>query len=207
MLCDAYNLSLVTGPTDEPVTPTQLKSNARVVGTSQDADFTLWGIAARELFEVQSDCKLLPQTWLFTIDRFPGYSYPKQPWSGTLYSPIAVPLHPFISVTSIKYDDVNDQEQTLSTDNYYVVTRHKQGVIYTVPTAAWPATSLREGSVRITVTAGFANIAAVPALAKQAIRMLVSHWNQNRELASDRNTKGVEHAWDAACQALKPGWM
>lgn len=188
-----YSLTLVTGPTDEPVTVPSLKSNSRVTGTSQDLDFAEWGKAAREMFEAEADVKLMPQTWLLTIDRFPDNG------------PIEVPIYPFAGVTHIKYDDVDDAEQTLSSALYYADLKACPGLIYPVPETPWPQTSLRMRAVRVTVTAGFASAELVPARAKQAIKMLVSHWNQNRELATDRNTKGVEVAWDRAVQAMKPG--
>lgn len=190
-----YSLTLVTGPTDEPVTVPSLKSNSRVTGTSQDLDFAEWGKAAREMFESEADVKLMPQTWLLTLDEFPRGCA------------IEVPIYPFTGVTHIKYDDVDDVEQTLSSSLYYSDFKACPGLIYHVPETVWPATSLRRRAVRVTVTAGFASADLVPARAKQAIKMLVSHWNQNRELATDRNTKGVEVAWDRAVAMMKPGMI
>jgi len=207
MPCNHYSLTLVTGPASEPVDVPTLKANARVSGTSQDDLFTEWGKAAREQLEADSDCKFMPQTWLLTLDSFPGYVRDGRIESSGSFDPIHVPIFPFTGVSSIKYDDRNDTEQTLSPSLYYVKLNDRPGKIFTIPTVAWPATSLRMGAVRITVTAGYANAAAVPARAKQAIRMLVAHWNQNRELATDRNTKGVEMAYDAACQSLRPGFL
>lgn len=195
MITCHYGMTLVTGPASEPVTRAEAKLAARIDSTSEETLIDALITAAREQVESDTDRKLMPQTWLLTLDGFDGRD-----------CPIEIPTAPVTGVT-IAYDDVDDAAQTLDPELYYALLHYVPARVYPAPSAVWPVTSLQRGAVRVTFTAGYANAAAVPARAKQAIKMLVGHWYQNRELATDRQTKGVELAYERLIAGLRPGMI
>lgn len=192
---DAYSLTLVTGPATEPVTRAEAKLAARIQSTSEDALIDAFIVAAREQVEVDADLKLMPQTWLLTLDSFPCDGV------------IQLPITPVASVSNVKYLDTEHAQQTLPTDQYYADLKRMPPRILLAPSESWPSISVKQAAVEITLVAGFANAAAVPQRAKQAICLLVGHWYQNRELATDRNTKAVEFAYGALTMGLRRGFV
>lgn len=99
---------------------------------------------------------------------------------------------PVVSVTSIEYLDSNGNLQALA--NF----RHRGSRIYS-PLGGWPST-LDLSPVTIVYQAGFAN---VPADLVSAQLLLIGHWFENREGASDRPAKAVELAVEALCNPYR----
>lgn len=194
MTTDNYSLTLVTGPLNEPVTTAEAKLAARIQSTSEDSLVESLLKAAREQVEADTDLKLMPQTWLLTLDGWPEDGE------------IEMPITP-VSAVAVNYLDVNDASQLWGTSNYYTDLKSVPPRILLAPNKSWPALSQKKCSVLVTITAGFANAAAVPERAKQAIKLLVGHWYQNRELATDRNTKSVEFAYQALTIGLRRGFV
>ena len=192
-----YSLNLVTGPTDEPVTLNQCKMATRIDSTSEDDYLGELIKAAREQVEIDTDLRLLPQTWLLTVDQFPTYCDDNG---------ISIPLKPVTGVV-VKYDDVNGAEQTLDASRYYLRASACPAKIYLKPGQAWPATALQHGSVRVTVSAGFANAAAVPQRAKQAIYLLFGHWAEHRGLSTTKNYTDISFAYQSLTIGLRPGMV
>lgn len=99
---------------------------------------------------------------------------------------IDLQCYPVSSITSIKYDDENNTEQTLATSEYY--TRLSGSYPTVTPVNYWPCTMYgKPASVRILMVAGYApsstspiNYGAnVPEDIKQAILVrLYDFWNQ-----------------------------
>lgn len=193
MLLESYSLTLVTGPTDEPVTRAQAKLAARIQSTSEDSLIDGFIAAAREQVEIDSDLKLMPQTWLLTLDAWPADGE------------IPLPITP-VSAVAVGYLDTSDGSQTWDSSNYYTDFKQVPPRLMVKPNKSFPSLSQRNAAVSITITAGFANAGAVPQRAKQAICLLVGHWYQNRELASDRNTKAVEYSYKSLTISLRRGF-
>jgi uncharacterized phiE125 gp8 family phage protein len=101
--------------------------------------------------------------------------------------PIELPAPPLVSVTSIKYFDADNAEQTLDPTCYLldedtlVWTRH----------FTEPALYERPFAVRITYLAGFENAAAMPAAIKTGVLQLVSHWYENRDAVATAGALSV----------------
>jgi len=165
-------LSLVTGPQQEPVSLDDIKNHLRVDITNDDELIMAYMLAARESIESISNQRLVSQTWDIWLEQFPGSTVYRVPRS----------LTPLQSVTHVKYWDADDQEQTFDSSNYLVDTYAKQGQIVLQSSAAWPGDVLREvNGVNIRVVVGFGDDADVPERYKQAIKLLVGHWYENRE--------------------------
>ena len=83
----------------------------------------------------------------------------------------------------------------------------KTGHTYSQPDLIIAATALQHGSVRVTVSAGFANAAAVPQRAKQAIYLLFGHWAEHRGLSTTKNYTDISFAYQSLTTGLRPGMV
>ncbi len=94
-----------------------------------------------------------------------------------------MPRPPLISVSSIKYLDLDGTETTVATSVYRVDADSEPGRITLDYNQTWP-TDKRDvtNSVIIEHTAGYgASTSAVPEDIRHAILMLIGHWYENRE--------------------------
>lgn len=187
--------STVTAATSEPVTLAELKRQVRVINTDHDADLAYLGVAARELVEHDTERCFMQRTLRGYLDRFP-----------TLGA-VEVPVCPVTAITSIQYYDADGEQQTLSADVYHVdaVDTDRPARVILADLQQWPQTEDRRPSaVWFTMTAGYASAAAVPFTAKQAIRLLVGHWFENREsVLVGTVSKEIEHGYTALVNMLR----
>lgn len=97
------------------------------------------------------------------------------------YDEIYLPKRPIASITSVKYYDTSNVQQTLATTVYgldaasrAVRLKHLQD---------WPTTVLdRWDTWEITYVCGYASASLVPAISKQAMLLLVGKYFENRDM-------------------------
>lgn len=94
---------------------------------------------------------------------------------------IPLPRPPLISVSTVKYYDVDGVQQTLSTDVYEVVIDDTPGFIRLKYNQTWPSVRGHPDDVTITYVAGQA-AADVPPRHKQAVLLYAAHLYQQRTL-------------------------
>jgi len=98
-------------------------------------------------------------------------------------APIILPA-PLISVTSIKYLDENNEEQTLDEEDY-IVSDSAPGMI--IPVSSWPAASAAGDSLRIEFICGYntgespVELEELPKTIKTAMLMQIADMYENRE--------------------------
>lgn len=153
---------------DDLVTKTHLKVDSadeeNIVSLYIDAAVSLldgWtGILGRALVQ---------QTWRQDFDDFAGR--------------LPLPLSPGMGITSITYYDAADQQQTLASSNYRLLTDELGPYVARLPDVTYPSVSThREAAVSVLFTAGYgASASAVPASIREAMMLLVAHWYRNRE--------------------------
>lgn len=180
-------------PTVEPVTLAEAKAHLNITGTDDDTLISGLIKAAREHAEIYTNQAFVSQTWLHVMDDFPA-------WEMRLSHP------PLISVTSIKYYDADNVQQTLAEGTDYTLdTYSKPG--WVVPgTSGWP-TVYSDGinAVEVTYVAGYADSASsptdladnVPQSVKLAILLHVGHMYEHRESHSDFPVNTVPMAYEA----------
>src|SRR5262245_36044175 len=100
-------IRLIAPPSDPPLTLAELKGGLRVDHDLDDALLTRYMAEATTWVETITGKKLMPQTWEYVIDSFPGYE-------------IKLPLRPVQSIVSVKYDDIEGFEQTIPETEYYL---------------------------------------------------------------------------------------
>jgi len=164
-------LSLVTGPTVEPVTLDEAKAHLRLDIADDDGLLAGYILAARRWVEGQTHRALAPQTWDYVIDYAWPYKFSRQ-W-------IELPLNPVMSVTSVSYVDDSGVTQTLA--SYQAACRENGSYIVPTYDQTFPTVRRQPGAITVRFVAGYEN---VPSELKHAIMLLAGHFYENREAAS-----------------------
>lgn len=187
-----YGLNVVTPQVGEIFLPTDVDVLNHLRIDSSDADnsvLSLFITAAREFVEAVSARQFLPVQYLFTLDCFPGVHEDEYRPLSWRYGSIRLPKPPLISVDMVQYIDTNGVLQTLQQNNDTITqggwqysNKREPGVVAPQRFTVWPITDPQSyDAVQVTYTCGYANAAAVPQRAKQAIRMIMGHLYEHRE--------------------------
>lgn len=153
-------LIVITAPTSEPVSVVDAKASPsfRVTVSGDDTPVGALITAARELGEAITKRAFMPTTFEYVLDEFPCFS-------------VALPCPPLVSVTSVKYIDVNGAEQTLAVTEYTVDVTSEPGRVCLAYNKSWPGTRDVPNAVRIRYVAGYATALLVPGPIKTWITM------------------------------------
>lgn len=191
-------LLTITPPAEEPITLAEAKVHCHVDGSDEDSLLTGLIVAARELCELRARRAFVTQTLERHLECWPA--------STGIY----VPKAPLVSVTSVKYIDSDSVEQTVSSSDYIVDIASQPGRVVLKRNVSWPSAELQVGgAVRVRYVAGYGAASAVPARYKQAIRLLVGHWYENREQVAinQGNLKTLPFAVDALLMVDRGSWF
>lgn len=177
---------LVSGPTETPVQISRVKSHIRVDFDDDDIlIYDLIGAAVAYLdgwSGVLGRC-MVSQTWRFGVEA----------WSNCIRLPF-----PDVASVAITYQDADDTEQTVSTDEYEVVQDTLGAFVRFKDAFSEP--SVHDDTlepITVTLTAGYGGSGAVPASLKQAILLLVAHWYENRASVSEMRLEEAPMAFKA----------
>ena len=89
---------------------------------------------------------------------------------------------PVSAIAGVFYTADGAAEAIFAASNYVADVKARPGRVVLKRAAAWPSVALEAGNaVRVQFTAGYGARADVPESAKQAIKLLVSHWYANRQ--------------------------
>lgn len=182
-------LTLITPPAEEPITLEEAKLHLRDPVDTEDPLVSALIVAARRKCESWLRRTLITTTWELSLEGFPGCGWiPGFPYAGrqflerqpvgTLYG-IELPNPALQSVTSITYVDTAGSTQTLATSEYQVETG-TPGRVVPVYGKAWPSTRRQPGAVKIRFVAGYGDASAVPESIKIAMKLMISHFYENR---------------------------
>lgn len=182
------DLRLSAAPATTPVSLAEAKAHANITDDSDDANLQAYLDAAVGHLDGYAGIlgrALVTQTWVLSLDGFPSafpYGHLADTSARRSRHPrrIHLPLPPLISVPSITYVDANGATQTLATDQY-VVLDGPLAAIDLAPTCSWPATRRQARAVTVTFVCGYGAASAVPTQIKNAIKMLFSDFEANRE--------------------------
>jgi uncharacterized phiE125 gp8 family phage protein len=129
--------------------------------------------AARETCEEYRNCAMLEQVITHVMPAFPCVDAVRNPFGEIrLYRP------PHISVETIDYFDADNAPKSLTADD--VIFSAVLGTISPKVGETWPKTASRPDAVTITYKCGYANAAAVPKKWKQAIKVTLTSWYDER---------------------------
>lgn len=182
------NLSLVTGPTLEPVTLGEAKAHCRISVPDDDALLAGYILAARQYVERQTERAIITQTFdlkLSSVFWNQGQGGWPVYWDGACYQTgIEVPKAPLQSVTSINYVDTAGASQLLASNQYQVTRTNGEGLNGLIVPAygvVWPALRGMPDAVTVRFVAGYGGLEQVPHGLRQAMLFLIAHWYENRE--------------------------
>lgn len=158
----------IEAPDSEPVTLDEIKTREGIDYDNHDAFIRNSISAARRWVEGRTGRVLVEQTWEYRLADF--------------VSALAIPMRPIIGVTSITYIDEDGDEQTVADADYFFVDGGPNAESLLMPVDEWPSDVFsRPDAVRIRFVAGYNDDLGVPEDLKEAIRMQVGHFIENRE--------------------------
>ena len=176
----------VTAATQDPVTLADVKDHLVVDHSDDDTYIASLLAAVVAYLEAVQDRTLVTTTYDLKLDRFP-----------TGDGVIELPLAPLASVTSVKYQDVDDVEQTLAASKYTVDSSSTPGRLLPAYDESWPSTREHIHDVTVRFVAGYGDPADVPAPHKHEILIRVADLYENREATVTRR-----HEMNFAAEAL-----
>lgn len=185
----------VAAPTFEPLTVQEVRMHLKNPEITENNAEILWFIkSAREACEHKLGRAIVTQTWEATFDGFPPFvdsagrcTWPYYTGTGCdLCRDIPLPYPPLQSVTSIKYLDGNNAEQTMSAADYTVITSGTYGCVRLNPTASWPAIGSGYPAVKIRFVAGWATPDTVPENIKHWMKLYVESCDKYRGMQGER---------------------
>lgn len=177
--------TVVTAPVREPVTLQQAKDHLRVDQDYEDSIIEPLIVAARQKIELDTGKPLITQTILFTNKKDAGF-------------PVgAIDLCANVqSISSVKYDDEDGNEQTMDAANYVLDTSRVIARIRPAYNSEWPAARAFAGSIRIAVVAGYGeNEEDVPQNLRTAMLFMIERMKEN----DPRTITALESATDSLC--------
>ena len=174
----ASNLTVVTPPATLLVSLAEAKAMLLVDHTADDALITALITAATSEAQGVAARSFVTQTLQLALDAWPN--------DGA----VRLPRPPLLTVTSVKYFDADNVEQTVAAADYIVIADTTPGLIVPASGKAWP-TDLRTWSpIRIRYTAGYGAATDVAASAQgeivQLVKALVVVDYENREALSSQ---------------------
>nr|BDD44894.1 hypothetical protein 1 [bacterium] len=164
------NIKLVQAPTTEPVSLADMKLYLRVDLNDEDALITSLIKTAREHVETFTRRAIPSQQWALYLDKFPAKE-------------IVIPKPPLFSVQSITYKDKDGVKATFPTTDYIVDGESDPGKIVPAYGKTFPSIEFYPvNAVKVSFTAGYSTIPEVYVI---AIKMLVAHFYEKRQLVSE----------------------
>lgn len=174
-------LQVLVPPAAEPVTLSEAKAHLRVDISTDDSLISALISAARDLVERTTRRALIYTGYRWTLDVFPeGYlELPRQP----VVEAAAATVFAY-GTPRVQYYDMDGVLQALvKEDDFEHDLASNPPQLVLPPLVYWPFTEVgKVNAVRVDFVAGYgATGSSVPALLRQAILLLVSHWYEHRE--------------------------
>jgi uncharacterized phiE125 gp8 family phage protein len=180
---------LLTPPAVEPVTLADAKAYLRVDNDADDAVISALIAGARSHIEAQTRRALITQTWRLVRDVWPGDGR------------IAVVPSPLQQVTAARVYRLDGSKQALDLQAFVADPAATPAIISFL---TWPLPVPRRpaAGIEIDVEVGYGDDPAdVPEPLRQAIKLLVAHWYENRGLIAVGQTLALLPATVAALVA------
>ena len=156
------SLQITSEPAAEPITAQDVQ-RAGIDGSP--ATIEAFITASRQKVEAYLDRALITQSLRVVMNGFPYGAF----WLGGAGF-IKLPRAPLQSVESVKYFDIDDEEQTFASGKYLVLTDYTPGLIQVKYGETWPTDTRAESVVQVNYTAGYGDDAEdVPQAIREAL--------------------------------------
>ena len=183
-------IQLITPPDEDAITLAEAKEYLRIDTDDEDADIRRMLNAATTEAQRTTDRPFVTATYQLGLNGFP--------YNGCSAFPgrIEFPNAPLQSITSIKYTDTDGNEQTVDAADYIVNTAGQPGFVDPAFGTAWPTAQLIADSVRIVFVCGYGDDGSyLPEDLSYAIKLMTSHFYENREIVSTDSMTEVPYTW------------
>lgn len=172
------NLTRVIAPAPVFENNDLINLHARIDSDDEEDILTHYVAAATQAVEGPRGIglALATQTWRQSLAGFPDDG-------------IVIELGPVQTIQSITYIDLDGVQQTLSPADYVYDLDTAPLTILPAYGKTFPQARPQPGSVKVTFIAGYGDADDVPADLKQAILFMVSHYVENREAATEKNSR------------------
>lgn len=140
-------LKLVEAPESYPITVAEAKAHLRVEHDDDDTLIEAYIAGETAYAEELTGRALVPQTWDYFAEGFPGEDANPQ-W-------LEIPIAKVISVESVNYQDADGDEQTIDVADYVADIDSTRARIALTPNGSWPTTYEGLNAVRVRVVAGY----------------------------------------------------
>jgi uncharacterized phiE125 gp8 family phage protein len=178
--------SNATLPATLVVSLDEVKAWLKIDGTAEDTLLTSLISSATAECEAYAGLSFITRSRTVKLTSFKGRD-------------LLLPYGPVTALTSIKYFDEDDVEQTISSGDYTLDTA--SGLSKVRVTESWPYTNLILNNVTAIYVAGYANAAAVPEIIKTAIKKRIAfHYEHRGDEAVDSGD------WMLALDPVKVYW-
>lgn len=171
------SLKLITAPASEPITLNEARLHLKIIvdpadetAHPDDAYIEALIVAARSAAEHLTGRAFIEQELEMALDGFGECIRLSRP--------------PLISLTRIKYLDINGNWQTLSSSDYVLDSHSEPARIVPAYGKCWPSTREQINSVVVRYVAGYEDADAVPQAIKNWMLLRVGMLYENREEVS-----------------------
>jgi len=150
-----------------------VKEHLRIIGDDDNISLSMYMSAAIAMFEQHAGLCLITQTIKQTFDQFPCEDH--------FFLERGMPLQ---SVSHVKYYDTDNVLQTMSSDEYIVLSNTLPPSICLASGESWPSDihPTRQAAVEVTYVAGYGTTSSsVPKDLHLALSLLIGDLFQNRE--------------------------
>lgn len=169
-------LKVITEPSIEPVTQSEMELWIRYTQTLQTNVITSLITAARRYVESWTNRTLITTSYEYYVE--------------DLSCEIQIPTSTVNSITSITYIDDDGATQTLSNTLYGLDNVSTINTVYQLPEQDYPSVQVQPNAVKITFDAGYGSLAAdVPEDMKTAIKLMVGFMFEQREAMQEQDLK------------------
>jgi uncharacterized phiE125 gp8 family phage protein len=161
---------LLDGPAVEPVSLAEAKAHLRVEHNEDDDTIAALIAGARVHVEAQTRRALVTQTWRLARDGWPA--------NGRI-AVLPVPLRELVVARVYQLDGTTQAIDVAA----FAIDKISAPAVLTFAAGALPAPGRIAGGIELDVEAGYGDAPSdVPEPLRQAIRVLVAHWYENRGL-------------------------
>jgi uncharacterized phiE125 gp8 family phage protein len=160
-----------SNPTALPLDLPETRGHLRYPDDEENPFIELLIGAATEYAENHTRRAFMSRSFKFYLDEFPARSY------------IEIPKPPLSAITSLKYYDPDEVQQTwTASTNYYSDIVSEPGRLQMKTGIIWPTVETRRpNAIEIEFVAGYASAALVPDSIKIGMLLMIGHWFENRE--------------------------
>ena len=197
---------LVTAPSVEPITTSEVKEHARVYTTDDDSLISSLIGAVRSEFETRTGLVLIDQTWRCTFDQ-PAVVDNLGWWDGEREGALSMSVADFLridpgpvsAISSVKYYSEDGTENTMSSSLYFLDAASSPARVVLAQGAVWPSGLRARNALAVEFVAGYgAGASSVPADVRHALKLAAAHRYEHR------GESATQSAENAALKILDP---